>query len=99
MNQNIRYDFSAKMWQHDSPGGWFFVSIPIEMSKEIRTNLSFQEEGWGRMKTRAKIGDIEWESAIWYDSKSKTYLLPIKSKIRKLVKLNTTENINLTIYL
>jgi hypothetical protein len=42
----IKYEFSAKIWQHSAPGGWYFVSLPVELSNEIRENLKWQEEGW-----------------------------------------------------
>lgn len=83
MQAKIRYNFTAKMWQDSSSGGWFFVSLPRDISKEIRGNLKWQEEGWGRMKVLAKIKGVEWETAIWYDTKMNTYLLPVKADIRK----------------
>jgi len=83
MNGRITYTFSAAVWQHASPGGWFFVSLPAEMAREIRTNLSGEEEGWGRLKARAQIGNSSWETAIWYDTKHGTYLLALKTEIRR----------------
>jgi hypothetical protein len=52
---NIAYKFTAPVWKHSSTGGWYFVSLPIESSEEIRQNMKWQEEGWGRMKAKAKI--------------------------------------------
>jgi hypothetical protein len=77
------YKFSSNIWKHNSPGGWFFISLPIEMSDEIRQHLKCEEEGWGRLNVTAVIGDTQWDTAIWYDTKHHTYLLPIKSEIRK----------------
>ncbi len=79
----LKYSFSALPWQHASPGGWWFVSLPAEMSKEIRDTLGSEEEGWGRLKTTAKMGNTEWKTAIWFDTKMNTYLLPLKAAIRK----------------
>ncbi len=97
MKAKIRYDFSAKIWQHNSSGGWFFVSLPPDISKEIRENLQWQEEGWGRMKATATIEKIEWDTAIWYDKKLNTYLLPIKADIRKKTNLKGNEAISISI--
>lgn len=82
-NNTIRYEFSAQVWQHPSPGGWHFVTLPAVMSEEIRKNLQWQEEGWGRLKAVAKTGSSEWETAIWYDTAHQAYLLPIKASVRK----------------
>ena len=83
----ISYSFTGKIWQHEAPkGGWYFISLPVNMSQEIRENFRNQEEGWGRLKATAEIAGVKWETAIWYDTKKTTYLLPIKSDIRRKVK-------------
>lgn len=99
MTGKIQYKFTAKIWQHTSPGGWFFVSLPNEMAGEIRMALKSQEEGWGRLKAAAQVGESTWETAIWYDSKYKTYLLPLKGEIRKKEQLSTSTEIEVTLWL
>jgi hypothetical protein len=91
MNGKIKYEFVAKMWQHAEPNGWYFVSLPTEISIEIREHLQWQEEGWGRLKATAQIGNSQWETAIWFDTKHKTYLLPLKAEIRKKEKIQMNE--------
>ncbi len=82
-SNTIKYEFSAEVWQHTSPGGWHFVTLPAPISEEIRKNLQWQEEGWGRLKAVAKTGSSEWETAIWYDTVHGAYLLPLKVSVRK----------------
>lgn len=94
----ISYSFSGKIWQYQSPkGGWYFISLPCDISKEIRENFKTQEEGWGRLKANAEIQGVKWETAIWYDSKKASYLLPIKSEIRKKAKLDLENTIEIKI--
>lgn len=99
MNGKIKYGFSTKMWKHTSPGGWYFVSLPKTLSKEIRENLKWQEEGWGRMKAFAQIGELIWETAIWFDTKMDTYVLPVKSEIRKKRNLETNQDIEMNLWI
>lgn len=87
MSINITFEFTAPVWKHSANGGWYFVSLPIEFSMEIRQNMKWQEEGWGRMKAKAKIRETLWDTAIWYDTKFKTYILPLKAEIRKKEKI------------
>lgn len=82
-SHTIKYEFSAEVWQHASPGAWHFVTLPVEISEEIRKNLQWQEEGWGRLKAVVKTGSSEWETAIWYDTAQGAYLLPLKASVRK----------------
>lgn len=93
----LRYEFSAQVWQHTGPGGWYFVSLPVEMSQEIRTALRSEEEGWGRLKAAAVICDSNWKTAIWFDSKRGTYLLPLKADIRQKESIHIGDFINVTL--
>lgn len=97
METKIKYTFSGKLWKSEGQGGWYFVSLPNDISKEIRENLKWQEEGWGRMKAIANVEHIEWETAIWFDKKKNTYLLPIKADIRKKVKFKLNQVLVLSI--
>jgi hypothetical protein len=99
MNTKIKYQFSAKPWKHPAPNGWYFVSLPVEMATEIRENLKWQEEGWGRLKATAKTGNSQWETAIWFDTKQKTYLLPLKADIRKKEKIEMNKEIKITVWI
>jgi hypothetical protein len=97
-SMKISYSFSGKLWQHQAPkGGWYFISLPVDMSREIRENFRNQEEGWGRLKASAEIDGVKWETAIWYDSKKTTYLLPIKSEIRKKLDFDSLLDIKISI--
>lgn len=90
MKGKIPFEFTAVLWQHPSEkGGWYFLSLPETLSAEIRAQLQWQEEGWGRLKAQANILETTWDTAIWFDSKANTYLLPLKAEIRKKCKLET----------
>jgi hypothetical protein len=96
---NITYEFTAPVWKHSATGGWYFVSLPIELSREIRQNIKWQEEGWGRMKAKAKNKEILWDTAIWYDTKLKTYILPLKAEIRQKEKIEIGKILDIEIIL
>lgn len=99
MNGKIKFEFTAKVWQHSSPSGWHFVSLPTKASNEIRKNLKWQEEGWGRLKATAKIGNSEWKTAIWFDTNHDTYLLPIKAEIRKKENIELDKEIKTIVWI
>lgn len=99
MTSKILYEFKATVWQHEAPGGWFFVTLPEDVSNEIRENLKWQEEGWGRLKAKAAIHVSEWDTAIWFDSKHKRYLLPLKSEIRKKEKIDLNKEISVKLWI
>jgi hypothetical protein len=99
MTNRTAYAFSARIWQHGGNGGWHFVSLPNDLSVEIRENMKWQEEGWGRLRATARIGASEWETAIWFDTKQDTYLLPLKAEIRRKEHLEADQDINVIVWI
>lgn len=79
----LEYIFSGAIWKDQIPNGWYFVTIPKDISIQIREGHHQSEEGWGRLKVSATIRGSNWKTSIWYDRSFGSYLLPIKSVIRK----------------
>ena len=98
---SIRYEFSAKVYHYSTSAdmiGWTIVSLPKEISIEIRDNFKQLEQGWGRMKITVKIGNSEWQTAIWFDTKQDTYLLPFKAAIRKKEHIVLDKDVKIIIW-
>jgi hypothetical protein len=98
-SKGFKYTFKAKPWKYTGPNGWIFVSLPVNMSNEIRSNFKNEEEGWGRLKALAQIRNTEWKTAIWFDSKSKTYLLPLIAEVRTREKILINKFVSVVVYL
>ncbi|WP_298481254.1 DUF1905 domain-containing protein [uncultured Maribacter sp.] len=98
MNTKIKYQFSAKIWQDNLEGGWHFVTIPKGFSTEIRKNLQWQEEGWGRMKASVIIKEISWNTSIWFDTKINCYILPVKAEVRKKSNIKKDQTLEVTLF-
>lgn len=98
-NKRIRFKFTAKPWQYSGPSGWIFVSLPADLARELRNLLKSEEAGWGRLKATAKIGNSEWKTAIWFDTKMNTYLLPLKAEIRKKENLGVAKEIETVLWI
>jgi len=87
------YQFKSKVWQWHASDSWYFVSLPKEESKEIKELYSFPRHGFGAIPVIVQIGDTTWETSIFPDSKTKTYIMPIKKAVRKLEKIKEGETV------
>ena len=94
----VPFEFKAKLWRYEAAGGWYFISLPTEVSQEIRTLFKKEEEGWGRLKVTAQIEQTQWETAIWFDTKQHTYLLPVKAAVRKKEKVSTGTDLKVIVF-
>lgn len=101
-NKGINYEFSSSVYYYSSSPqmtGWTMVSLPKNLSSAIREAFKSLEEGWGRMKVTAKIGKTEWQTAIWFDTKQGTYLLPLKAVVRKKEKITEESMVTVNIWI
>lgn len=98
-HNRIEFRFKSTVWQHASPAGWYFVSLPARLSNGIRRAYQAEEEGWGRLKATAATGNSQWDTAIWFDSKRKAYLLPLKVAIRKKENLEAGMHIDVRLWI
>lgn len=75
--------FEAKVWLWKQGAGWHFATVPKEQSALIRAQHKSAKRGWGSVPVRVKIGETEWETSLFPQGKSGTYLFAIKASVRK----------------
>lgn len=63
--------------------GWHFTAIPKKESGEIKKRFGGMQKGWGSLPVTATIGETSWDTSIFPDARSGTYLLPLKAAVRK----------------
>lgn len=83
MQKQSSYTITAKLWIY--PGehaNWHFLTIPKKESALIKKNYGSVSKGWGSLPVSVTIKKITWETSIFPDNKSGTYLLPVKAKVR-----------------
>lgn len=78
--------FRAKIWVYSGMGGWHFATLPASLAKKIRGGLQ-PRRGFGSVRVLARIGKTEWKTSIFPDTKSKSYLLPVKANVRKAERI------------
>ncbi len=96
---NPSFTIHAKLWLYPSDtASWHFLTIPKDISAKIKTAKPLTKRGWGSVRVEAKIGKTIWQTSLFPDGKSGTYLLPVKAAVRNaegifpedLVKLRIT---------
>jgi hypothetical protein len=92
-----RFALRAKVWLYPGVGGWHFVTLPKKQSRIIRNTFGFLKRGWGSLPVVATIGKTEWNTSIFPDSKSGSYLLPLKAAVLKSEDIGADDTIRLSI--
>lgn len=93
------FQFEAEVWLYPGEAAWHFVSLPKNISKHIKKEFGDMARRWGSLPVNVKINKTSWKTSIFPDSKSDTYILPIKLEVRKLEDIKSGDNINVSISL
>jgi hypothetical protein len=92
------FNIQAEVWLYPGENAsWHFVSVPKEISDEIREHFGGRSKGWGSLPVTATIGRTTWDTSIFPDKKSATYLLPLKAVVRAKEGIRVGERVALSI--
>ena len=73
--------------------GWFFITLPKKQSAEIKKHFGTMKRGWGSLAVEVTIGSTSWKTSIFPDKKTASYLLPVKSDVRKKENIEADDTV------
>jgi hypothetical protein len=76
------FEIGAPLWRYPGADGWHFVSLPVDVSAEITDMTAGARRGFGSVRVDVTVGATSWRTSIFPDSKTGTYLLPVKKAVR-----------------
>lgn len=79
----IAFDFESALFEWTGDAAWHFVTVPESISDEIAARMEGFTRGFGSVRVRMRIGATEWATSVFPDSKSGSYVLPIKKAVRQ----------------
>ncbi len=79
------FDFTTTLWkwQSETATAWYFLSLPEDMSQEIKFFCPRRGPGFGAVRVEVNIGTSKWRTSIFPSKETGLYLLPVKAAIRK----------------
>ena len=93
MERTETFEFTAPLWRYPGEGGWHFVSLPPEIGDDIAEVTAGIRAGFGSVRVAVTVGATAWRTSIFADSKTRTYLLPVKKEVRDAEKLETGDDV------
>lgn len=85
------------LWTGEN-GSWHFISVPEELSGEIRAHAMLALRGFGSVKVEARIGDVAWRTSV-FPVKSGGYILPVKAEVRRKAGIAAGDKVTVEIAL
>ena len=93
----MRYEFDAKVWAASAgAGAWFFVTLPADAARGLRA-LCGRPTGFGSIRVQAEAGPVRWNTSVFPDSRSGSFLLPLKADVRRRAGLTAGDQARFTV--
>jgi hypothetical protein len=77
----MNLEFSGEIWFWKGPAPWYFLTVPVELCREIEAVSTFVSYGWGMIPVTAQIGATGWTTSLF--PKDGRYIVPVKAGVRK----------------
>ncbi len=80
----VEYVFEGELWLWEArrTDNWTFVSLPADISDEIRELSEGARNGFGSLRVLVRVGATTWRTSIFPDG-TRGYVLPVKKAVRK----------------
>lgn len=89
----LAYAFTATLWHYPGEAGWHFLTLPEPLAAEIREDTAMFRRGFGSVRITATVSGHNWSTSLFPDSKTGTYLLPVKKAIRTAAGLEAGDQV------
>lgn len=92
------FTLKAKVWLWQGKAAWHFITIPTDLSAQIKGFDDTPRRGFGSVPVKITIGSTTWKTSIFPEKKG-TYILPLKADIRKKEHITEGDNVQVRITL
>jgi Domain of unknown function (DUF1905) len=80
----VTYEFDAALWLWDArTDSWTFVSLPPDLADDVLDLAGPVSRGFGSVRVEVTVGANTWRTSLFPDSRSRTYVLPVKKAVRQ----------------
>lgn len=81
----------AALWKYSSTAAWYFLTLPSSVADQIRPLAP--KVGFRSVRVKATVGQTTWKTSLFPDTKSNSYLLPMKADVRRREDLNEGDEV------
>lgn len=81
--QMTKYKVTSKVVPYPGMAAWFFAYVDKKQAQIIKKKHQSKKRGFGSIRVKVTLGKTKWETSIFPDKHSGSYVLPLKSAVRR----------------
>ena len=83
LQDDLTLEFTAPLWRWEARREfWTFVSLPAELTGEVRELAGDLPRGFGAIRAHARVGAKQWWTSVFPQNADGQYVLPVKKSVR-----------------
>lgn len=87
-----------KMWSNDE-GRMHFMSVPKELSGEIRAHAMLVRRGFGSVKVEVTLDGVTWRTSVFPSKSTGGYFLPVKMDVLRKTGIGAGDEVTVELEL
>jgi hypothetical protein len=87
------YSFVAELWLYPGEAGWHVLTLPADIADDIHERGAGSNKAFGSIKVTVEIAGHSWQTSLFRDTKSGSYLLPVKKDARDKAKISAGDEV------
>jgi hypothetical protein len=97
-----RFTFTAVLWRWTArpesadAGAWSFVTLPADVAELVRQGAG-EPRGFGSVRVRAEVGGTAWDTSVFPDKESGSFVLPVKKAVRVAAGVEEGDELTVTL--
>lgn len=95
----MTYRFTAALWRHAGDSAWHFVTLPTHVADEIDDLTAATRRGFGSVRVTVTIGSTTWDTSIFPDTTSESFVLPVRKQVRTAENVSDGDTVGVTLEL
>jgi hypothetical protein len=95
----MAYRFTAPLWRWRGDGAWHFISLPEDVADDIEQESEGRRGGFGSVKVLVTVGGSTWSTSLFPSSKARSYILPMKRKVREAEGIDDGDDVEVSLEL
>lgn len=94
---SAQFKFKAKLWRYSGKAAWHFATLPKATARDLRAITAGMRNAFGSLRVIAAVGNTEWRTSVFADTKTDSFLLPVKADVRKRERISDGDTVSVTL--
>ena len=89
-----RFVFECELYLWKPEGSWVFVDVPVDVA-DVIDDLFPRKAGFGSVPVRVVMRGFSWETSIFPDKASGSFVLPLKKLARQQASVDVGDQVEI----